>query len=359
MNRDSWLRIAVVGGGPAGCSAAIALAKSGIDVCVFEKGDQLRDKPCGDALTSLAVGLIDETFGLGESDLSRVGGVRFRGAVLRQPSGSLPVDSPALVGWSVRRSHLDQALRDCVSRFAEIKYRTQVVRLTPGNRFITASTAQGADSRFDAVILAGGAGDRFTRNLGIDGEPCLGFAVRRYVRENYADSHLVVEPTPKLLGYAWEFPNGHGTRNVGLCALAPVERSVLVSFVKPFAASTKSREAIGGGAGPCWSGSFVKRHLPVGVVSCGDAAGLVDPFTGEGISAAIRSGLLAADCVLRFVKDGRNEARLAEYSNRIHSIFSDAYRPSQARISFSTLCGLRGAESRIGAYLAEKNDSAE
>lgn len=79
-----------------------------------------------------------------------------------------------------------------------------------------------------------------------------------------------------------------------------------------------------GGIEPLWSGSGTKWHHPGGVVSCGDCAGLVDPTTGEGITAAFASGEMAAQAIAGYLGD-QGVMSLVNYSLRIRQVFSTKY----------------------------------
>src|SRR5262245_65235966 len=104
--------VTVVGGGPAGCSAAIALASHGIEVVVVDRGQRNRDKACGDALISDAVMELDR-LGLDASGLAALGGRQFDHVELvRYGSPTLRRAQPHPGGWTVPRARLDQALRD-------------------------------------------------------------------------------------------------------------------------------------------------------------------------------------------------------------------------------------------------------
>ena len=94
-----------------------------------------------------------------------------------------------------------------------------------------------------------------------------------------------------------------------------------------------------GGWGPLWSDKSHDWHHPSGIVSCGDAAGLVDPLTGEGITAALISGEHAGRAVAHFLLENRNLLRLEEYSQWLKEHFARQYRSTPFRQDWSALCG--------------------
>src|SRR5438046_951596 len=111
-------RVAIIGGGPAGCLAALRCSQFGLRVVLFEAGDRHRDKPCGDALLSRAVTYVRK-FGLTENDFRRLGGRPFEGIdlVLTADGAPLQLDSG---GWIIPRASLDQALRDVISETCDV-----------------------------------------------------------------------------------------------------------------------------------------------------------------------------------------------------------------------------------------------
>ena len=81
-----------------------------------------------------------------------------------------------------------------------------------------------------------------------------------------------------------------------------------------------------GGWGPLWSGLGQCWHHPSGVVSCGDAAGLINPHTGEGMTGALISGQQAGKAVSAYLRENREPLRLEDYSRWIKEHFSQEYR---------------------------------
>jgi flavin-dependent dehydrogenase len=81
-----------------------------------------------------------------------------------------------------------------------------------------------------------------------------------------------------------------------------------------------------GGWGPLWSGLGQYWHHPSGIVSCGDVAGLINPYTGEGMTAALRSGEQAGKAISSYLQGSHDLLKLEEYSRRIIEHFSQQYR---------------------------------
>lgn len=176
--------------------------------------------------------------------------------------------------------------------------------------------------RAPLVLACDGVSARLALSVGIeknDSRP-MGVAVRRYYRsprhdEAYIEGHLELwdrsDPRdPKLLpGYGWAFPLGDGTVNVGLGMLSTSKSFRNIDYRKllhSWLASTpeewgyREENAVGriGGAG-IPMGFNRTPHYRNGLLLLGDAGGMVSPFNGEGIAAAMESARVAAEHVVQ------------------------------------------------------------
>ena len=114
--------VCIVGGGPAGCAAALAAGLKPDQVLLLEAESPGRDKPCGDAITNSGMAPLrklgvtaDDLLGLGGKSFERID-VFARNAKLLQYSGD------GATGWIVRRKKLDQLLRDRASSYRTLVY---------------------------------------------------------------------------------------------------------------------------------------------------------------------------------------------------------------------------------------------
>ncbi|MBK9239283.1 MAG: NAD(P)/FAD-dependent oxidoreductase [Acidobacteria bacterium] len=321
-------RVAIIGAGPAGCSAALRCGELGVPVVLFESGERYRDKPCGDALIESAIWHA-QRFGLVRDRLQALGGRPFHEIQFGRIESASPRRSwPCAGGWVISRATFDQALRDAVSRTSEVRYGESVAEVSPDGAGVNVrvSRSNGVGEHFRAAILATGAASRLTKNLGMDGTPTHGVAFRGYVHGAERRSGLLVELTSSPTGeYRWMFPGGTSA-NVGACRLGhPLDKSKASSM-----ASLRSLAGgfgltkLAGGVLPLWSGQGRKWHHPAGIVSCGDCAGLVNPMTGEGITAAFLSGEMAAYAVAMYLEDG-NVRSLEQFSTQLGETFLETY----------------------------------
>jgi geranylgeranyl reductase family protein len=304
-NEDVW-DLAVVGAGPAGAATALGAlrANPSLRVLLLDRADFPRDKSCGDgiaphvldALTSVGAGdVLDGWTPLRRLELSR-GDARV-GRPLARPV------------WVVPREVLDARL---------VRHATRAGGTLRRHRVRT------VDRSTDAVVLDGSIRARVV--VGADGahsviRPAVGLpavrrralAIRGYAPTPAGRRHtqLIVYGDRRQPSYAWAFDRGDGLSNVGYGELLDDERdapsrTLLLDELDRLLPGTVAR-------GQGWKG----HHLPLSdrrwdqadgpVLVVGDAAGLINPMTGEGIYYAVASGILAGRAAAEAVGRGRRE----------------------------------------------------
>lgn len=332
--------VVVIGGGPAGSSAAIAAAREGCDVVLLERGGMDRDKACGDALVHEALPELD---GLGiELTESSLGGREVRTLMLANEKGDVWTREIAGQCWMIRRRVLDSALRARAAEFGvDVRHHTQatglmrpkngddelaVVVAPPGSE-----DSAGEVIRADAVILAHGAACKLSSEWGLDGAPVRAPAVTHYMDNAAAHDALcfTYSSDPDRPGYYWQFPDADGGCNAGIFATS---RATLRTRLTP---DQRADVRWRGGYETLWSGLGEVWHDDDGVVSCGDAAGVVDPLTGEGIGPALLTGRYAGTAVANYVRDRRDQ--LARYSEWLRDWASLRFQPSGRRALLAEL----------------------
>lgn len=335
-------KIAIIGAGPAGCSAAIALKNFGGDVIIFEKGTINKDKPCGDALIPAAVRLLNN-YGIDQQLIKSLGGFPFyeielQDTFLKSNFLNLGTDP----GWILPRRILDQQLRDLAANSARIFYETTVKDIVFKSvklNLVFQEKNTVKHESFDAVIIATGSAGILSKKLKIDGCPIQTGAITQYISKKE-----VLIPKFKFLeefipGYGWIFP-GEENINIGVCALSHINSRNLLSsfnqFKKEFVTTEEQKPR--GGSAKLWSGQGTTWHHNSGLVSCGDSAGLIDPFNGEGITAALLSGYRAGLTILNFLKGNRNPTYLEEYSHWIIEYFNREYVGNRIKLCQILTC---------------------
>lgn len=358
---DRAAQVIVVGAGPAGSTAAIHLARAGVDVLLLEKSTFPREKVCGDGLTPRGM---KQVLALG-IDVSGDDWVRNRGLRVVGGGVTLELDWPTLADFPdfglVRpRKDFDEMLatlavkagarmvQGCTVKEPVVDERTG--RVTG----VTAKTADGPRT-FHAPIVIGadGVSARMATGLGIhrrEDRP-MGVAIRRYYRspakthDDFLESHLELwdrtDPAqPKLLpGYGWIFGAGDGTVNVGLGMLSSSKafqstnyRELMRTWLKgtPPEWHLQEEDAIGGfGSAALPMGFNRAPHYKDGLLLIGDAGGMVNPFNGEGIAYAMESAQIASQAVIQGLgrPDGPSrEAALAGYITAMQQHVGQYYR---------------------------------
>ncbi|CAM2877054.1 geranylgeranyl reductase family protein [Saccharomonospora xinjiangensis] len=361
MTHDA--EVIVVGAGPAGSTAATYLARAGVDVLLLEKTSFPREKVCGDGLTPRGVKqLID----LGIDTSREAGWVHSRGLRILTGELTLELDWPDLTAYPpygvarTRQDFDDLLARTAVKSGARLFERTTVTGAITDERtgrVVGVEARQGPERtpvsyRAPLVLACDGVSARLALSVGIqkdDSRP-MGVAVRRYYRsprhdDAYIEGHLELwdrsDPRdPKLLpGYGWAFPLGDGTVNVGLGMLSTSKsfrnidyRALLRSWLDstPEEWGYREENAVGriGGAG-IPMGFNRTPHYRDGLLLLGDAGGMVSPFNGEGIAAAMESAKVAAEHVVQALARPEGPSReraLNGYPRAVADLMGGYYR---------------------------------
>lgn len=364
---DEDADVIVVGAGPAGSTAATYLARSGLDVLLLEKTAFPREKVCGDGLTPRGVKqLID----LGIDTREEAGWVHSTGLRIIAGDITLEMDWPELTsyppyGVSRTRQDFDQLLAQTAQKAgARLQERTTVTGAVTDERtgrVVGVDATVGPDKqparyRAPLVLACDGVNAKLARSVGIerDEKRPMGVAVRRYYTsprhdEKLIEGHLELwdrsDPAnPRLLpGYGWAFPLGDGTVNVGLGMLstsAAFRNTDYRALMRSWLDSTpeewgfREENAIGkiGGAG-LPMGFNRKPHYRDGLLLLGDAGGMVSPFNGEGISAAMESAQLASEFVVQALARPQGPSReraLQGYPLALSELMGGYYRLGNA-----------------------------
>ena len=359
---DHDAEVIVVGAGPAGSTAATYLARAGVDVLVLEKTEFPREKVCGDGLTPRGVKqLIDLGIDTGED----AGWVHSRGLRILTGELTLELDWPDLTSYPpygvarTRQDFDDLLAKTAVKAGARLYERTTVTGAitSPGGRVVGVEAKVGPEKtpvsyRAPLVLACDGVSARLALSVGIDKNEKrpMGVAVRRYYKsprhdDPFIEGHLELwdrsDPRdPKLLpGYGWAFPLGDGTVNVGLGMLSTSAsfrntdyRALLRQWLDgtPEEWGYREENAIGkvGGAG-LPMGFNRTPHYRDGLLLLGDAGGMVSPFNGEGISAAMESAQLASEVVVQALarREGPSRERALEaYPRAVGELMGGYYR---------------------------------
>ncbi len=315
--------VLVVGSGPAGSVAATVLARSGARVALVDKAHFPRDKACGDlvgprGVQALADLGIDTPLAVSVGDMVVVGPTGRTVRLPCHPGRTYPGRAVA-----IPRLSLDQTLREAALSSGAQPFNGRadqpVFRGDALEGFVLSS---GARVLADIVIGADGATSRVAEVAGlVDPTRVLwGFAVRGYADTAVTQPHIYLwetGPRQAMHGYGWMFPGMDGTANVGLGVGVLTDRTAGAQATRWFAGFLDYLS--NGRRLPIAPAPRLGGWLKIGMVGTipaegrvllvGDAAGLVNPLQGEGISQALRSGRAAAEAVLRSPADAARRYR--------------------------------------------------
>jgi len=324
MTRGSEVAdVLVVGGGPAGATAATLLAREGIDVLLVEKRPPGAGKVCGEFLSAEGVAVLER---LGVLDaLSRRGAIRVTDARIHSSCGEpfrlrLP-DRAEGGGLGVSRSLLDETLLSCsAASGARLLRETRLTGLTRERHgwsarvrrgcrteVLRARQLLGADGRNSRVAtLAGlasipagsGLGIQIHLRRGAEPEPCVDLFL---LRDGYAGL-VGVESERWCLGALLPWIPGKSDPFRRLTASI----SCLASSQALRVAADPLDRCAAFPVGMGWRGDGGSGWL-----LCGDAAGSVDPFSGQGIALALLGGEAAAECLRGILQGKERSARRA------------------------------------------------
>lgn len=283
--------VAVLGGGPAGAFAAERLASAGLDAVVLDE-KLAWEKPCGGALTFKAYHRYPFLL---NNDLPK----RFVTSTLLAAPGAgaarLSLREPLLI---YSRLDLNRLLLERAERAGARIEKTRVLEVTRNGGPWKVRTT-GGTLEADFCIVATGARNSL-KNFGTQWTPDDAMCALGYYVPSQQE-HIDIQFLPQLDGYIWVFPRcGH--LSVGICGKgvpARVLRARLDAFMVERGISSKDARfyshllpSLGA------SGWRNNRLAGQGWLAVGDAGGLVDPITGEGLYYALRSADLASQVLL-------------------------------------------------------------
>lgn len=304
----------VVGAGPAGSTCAHRLASAGASVLVLDRARFPRDKPCGGGVTGRAARLLP--FGVDPVVEDVVTSVRMR---LRFGSWVERGDGEPLV-LMTQRIRLDAyLLEQAAGAGAEVRDGMRVEHAQAGPEGVEV-TAGGERLHAAALVGADGVNGICSRALELGGNHAVGVAMEGNVgydrlRTDDYRGCAVLELGVVPGGYGWVFPKGDHV-NVGLGGWkreGPRLRERLRDLCEAHGIAYDDLEGLRGYRLPLRSPSSKLARGRAALV--GDAAGLVDPVSGDGMFEAFLSGKLASEAVLDLL-DGRAES-LEPYGERL------------------------------------------
>lgn len=316
--------VAVVGAGPAGSMAAASLARGGARVALIDHSHP-REKACGGGYTGRALALVAEHLPSATLSSVRIRAARFLDTPRQcDVAVPLPEDNTLVVA---SRSAADAAMFDAATQAGATVVRARVVDVERDTRMrLTTSDGQRIDA--DVIVGADGANSLVRRRMSrAFSREDLSIATGFYAHGTTSDE-IVLELVDDPPGYIWSFPRPDHLA-IGICAQATdtsvgVLRHALTRWIAQTGLAGDARLEVYSWPIPALTPEGFDRTVVSGPgwITVGDAAGLVDPITREGIFFALQSGALAAEALL----SGSADDATRRYRDRVRAEIVDDLR---------------------------------
>jgi geranylgeranyl reductase family protein len=319
--------VVIAGAGPAGSACAIKLAESGLKVALLDKATFPRDKTCGDALSVDVInqlGMLSKE--LHEQFDQMENKIASYGVKIFSPDHN-HIDIPFIYknekscGFISPRIDFDNLLFQQVKRYNNIRIfeNCTINEVKAGKHEVQLQTSKGTFSG-EIVIGADGAHSIVSKFLGdikvekehySAGLRVYYDGVTSFHSENYIELHFFKDILP---GYLWIFPLANNRANVGIGMLSSMVSKKKVNLKETLQHLLKTHPHLTERFKDAKPLETIKGYgLPLGskkrnvsgerFLLVGDAAALIDPFSGEGIANAIRSGRVAAQHCINCFKE--------------------------------------------------------
>ena len=321
--------VIIVGAGPAGTCAALYGHRQGLKTLLLDKSQFPRDKTCGDALSGKSVKVLD--------DLGLISGVdNLNGSIIKRIIFGNPRHSECelLLDKSLNKKHIkhgyvipriafDNFMLEEAKKVSKYEDGFTVNDLIFDNNNIVVGvkgrTKNGEEKEFrgNLVFGADGPSSIVSKKAGLYDMNMEHTAVGiRCYYENVKDLtdqielHYVKEMNP---GYFWIFPAGQNRANIGVGLLKSIVKKeerklsdIMLDVIDSENFRHRFKDAVPMEKPKGWNlpfGSIKRENHGDGFLLLGDAAGLVDPFTGEGIGNAMVSGRIASEIAAKSKQD--------------------------------------------------------
>ncbi len=347
---DYHTDVLIAGAGPAGASTSIFLSKENIPHIIIDKAGFPRDKICGDALSAKTTGMLNrldpnwkELFATQQVPATTSMGMRFvspRHEILDIPFQLNQQPNTQTPGLVCRRIDFDNFLVGMIdNNTATFLPHTiiEAIEEKPGGLLVTVTQSGQTKTIFTKMIVgAEGRGSITAKKLaGFTVNPAhYSAGIRAYYRnvkgmhsQNYIELFFLKEMQP---GYLWIFPLPNGAANVGVGMLSSAVAAQKVNLKQMMENMLQTHpllkerfaQALPEGKIEGWGlplGSVKKPISGNRFLLTGDAASLIDPFTGEGIGNAMVSALVASRAIKKAVENNDYSATmLQQYDTELY-----------------------------------------
>ncbi|MGW7052616.1 geranylgeranyl reductase family protein [Streptomyces sp. NPDC054887] len=360
--------VIVVGAGPAGATAARVAAENGCETLLLERAAIPRYKTCGGGLVGASLAALPPGLPLKIHDTAG----RFTFAHNGRAERTLACGTPTCA--LVYRSELDAALTEAAAAAgAQVRDSTALTGLEQQGDTVVVRTGRGDTLRARAVVGADGSAGRVARYVGVVcAQVDLALEVEVPVDDRTADrwrGRVLMEWGPLPGSFGWVFPKGD------VCTAGVVSARGNPVALRAYKEDFLRRQGLLGPRPLHDTGHLTRcrrSDSPLArgrVLVAGDAAALVDHWSREGISYALRSGGMAGHAAVRLAAAGEAEARTAadHYGRQIDEVLGVEMRASSALmdlfvrspgLAHTALTRLPPAWRRLDAYIAGRTSVA-
>lgn len=340
--------LAIVGAGPAGSAAALGAlaARPDLNVVLLERSSFPRDKACGDGVAPHVLDVLADVGVRGVVDDR----VPVRQLQLRQDDRAL-VRSMARPSWVVPRTVFDTRLADAAVQAGASLHRHRVRSV----RIEASAVVLDETTRAKIVVGADGAHSVVRPAAGLPANRRHALALRGYAPTSPSrrGQQVLAFGRDRQPAYAWSFDRGDGLANVGYGELLapgrkPPTRALLLHRLEELLPESTAN-----------SSSWLGHHLPLSprrwshpngrLLLVGDAAGLVNPLSGEGIYYAVATGVLAGRAAVNALSANAADEAGARYRVCVQALLAQHLRHTWAASQLVNLPGVLTAALRAAA----------
>lgn len=285
--------VIIIGGGPTGAMCGIELQKAGVSTCIIDRAVFPRDKLCGGLLTKKTLDLLGkscqeippEEFVIDKTDSVKL---YYRNEKVIEFTSRIPF-------YFTDRKILDHVLIKHYQKLGGTVYENTKISLEKIDNEFNTLKLNNESLRYEVLVGAYGCGNLFTRWISKD--PRYTFCIEGKVGKDPTEKNIEIYFGLIRRGYGWNFPKkDHLAIGIGGENDKRNVRDVFNAFIREV--TPKDVFSIHGAPVP--SGRLVNfKKLRSNLLLVGDAAGFIDPITGEGIYYALLSGKVAADSILQ------------------------------------------------------------
>jgi geranylgeranyl reductase family protein len=320
--------VIIIGAGPAGAATSIFLSKVGIKHIILDKEKFPRDKVCGDACSGKTALVLKranpawlEEIQNHEEQFTPSYGITFvapNGKPLDIPFTATRTPETKAPGFTVTRMVFDNYLFGKIpSPYATVYENALIKKIERSSGTVKVTfTKDETEYELRGNVIVGADGDK-----GITGKTftnaeenpkAYAVGLRAYYegvtgmhKDNFIELHFLPEVLP---GYFWIFPLPNGLANIGVGILSETVRKKKINLREQMLSAIQTNPNIKDrfsnakliGKIQGWGLPMATNRQPISgdnFILTGDAASLIDPFSGEGIGNALYSGMLAADAI--------------------------------------------------------------